>query len=355
MSATDRPGVGFLTWSSSVPTGGNVYDDRLTAALQDAGVDVRRHRVAGRWPDESHRHRSEVADILGTQPVWLVDSIIACAVPDLVAAAAARGTPVTIVLHSLLSTELGLTEAERLGYERLEAAALRAAHQVITTSRWAADDLRHRYGVCHTVVAHPGTDPSPLSIPSPAGNRLLCLGSLTPTKNQLTLVAALSMITDLPWRLRLVGGDDVRPDYTSDLRRAVHGLRLADRIMITGPRTGSQLDAIWADSDLLVTASRSETYGMVVAEALAHGIPALVGAGTGAVEALGAVAGEVPGIAVAVGEPTELADVLRRWLSDAQQRDRWRTTAARRRQDLSTWRDCAAAVRAALTVSGRGN
>lgn len=353
MADADRASLGFLTWSSAVPTGGNVYDDRLTQALQDAGVEVRRHRVRGTWPAQSEQHRVEVARVLSMQPVWLVDSIIACAVPDLVRAAAHRGEPVTIVLHSLLSTELGLTAAEQARYRRLEADALHAAGRVITTSRWAADDLRRRYGLTHAVVARPGTDPAPVVGGSRTGGRLLCLGSLTPTKSQLDLVTALTAITDLSWSLRLVGGDRVHPDYTSRLHRAVRRRRLGGRIMITGPLTGSDLEAVWADTDLLVITSRSETYGMVVAEALAHGIPAVVSAGTGAVEALGDVDGEVPGDAVPAGEPATLAGTLRRWLTDPMLRDRWRATARRRRIALPSWQQCAATVLETLNSSSQ--
>ncbi|HEU5483970.1 MAG TPA: glycosyltransferase family 4 protein [Microlunatus sp.] len=340
--------VDFLTWTSTAPTGGNVYDDRLTAALLEAGIDLRRHHVRGTWPAECEQHRDEVAALLRTRPVWLVDSIIACAVPDLVTEAADRGRPMTVLLHSLLSTELGLPEADRRRYEDLEGAALRAAGLVVTTSQWAADDLSRRYGVTHTVVAHPGVDVVPVVPGSPGGTHLLSLGSLTPTKNQLGFVAALSRTEHLPWSARVVGGDLVQPDYSAALRRVIDREGLSDRIAVTGPLSGSALDEVWRDTDLLVVTSRSETYGMVVVEALAHGIPAVVSAGTGAVEALGAIDDVVPGTSVMPDDADALADVLRLWLTDRALRQRWRDAARRRREGLTSWHDCAAVVRAAL-------
>ena len=56
--------------------------------------------------------------------------------------------------------------------------------------------------------------------------------------------------------------------------------------MWPGALTGARLDAVWAATDLLLLTSASETFGMVVTEALARGIPAVVTGGTGAVEAL---------------------------------------------------------------------
>ena len=349
MASASRTTVGFLTWSSSVPTGGNVYDDRLTEALQAAGTDLRRHRVQGVWPRDSEEHRAEVAAVLRSQPDWLVDSIIACAVPDLVADATERGQRVTVVLHSLLSSELGLSEPDRQRYRALESAALRAASRVVTPSQWAADDLRQRYGITDSVVARPGVDASPVTVGSASGNRLLSLGSLTPTKDQLGFVAALSWVSDLPWSARLVGGDRVRPDYSAALRQSIRQQRLDPRITITGPLTGSALEEVWADTDLLVVTSRSETYAMVVAEALARGIPAVVTAETGAVEALGRVHGAVPGTAVPAGDTATLSAVLQRWLTDAHLRGRWRAAARRRRDALTSWSDCAAIVLTALS------
>jgi glycosyltransferase involved in cell wall biosynthesis len=341
--------IDFLTWSSTVPTGGNVYDDRLTAALLETGVDLCRHHVRGTWPAESESHRDEVAVLLRTRPVWLVDSIIACAVPELVIEAADREQPLTVLLHSLLSTERGLPDADRRRYEALERTALRAAGRVVTTSRWAADDVRRRYGVTRTVVAHPGVDLVPVVPGSRAGTRLLSLGSLTPTKDQLTFVEALSRSSRLPWSARLVGGDRVQPTYTAALRRAIDRRGLSTRVTITGPLSGSVLEEVWSSTDLLIVTSRSETYGMVVAEALAHGIPAVVSAGTGAVEALGVVDGTTPGTAVPPGHAEALAEILQQWLTNADLRREWRAAAVRRREDLSSWRDCAAVVRAALS------
>ncbi|MDN5762162.1 MAG: glycosyltransferase family 4 protein [Microlunatus sp.] len=341
------PTVGFLTWSSPVPTGGNVYDDRLTEALRALGVDVHRHHAPGTWPADAHRHRDEVAAALESPIPWLVDSIVAYGVPDLVVAAADRGQPLTILLHSLLSTEVGLSTEDRERYRALQATALQAAGRVIATSRWAADDLRRRYRTADVVVARPGVVPAPLAAGSPGAARLLSLGSVTATKDQLGLVEALGRIADLPWTARVVGGDRVHPDYTAAVHAAIRRLQLDHRVTLTGPLVGSDLDQEWEATDLLVLTSRSETYGMVVVEALSRGIPAVVCAGTGAVEALGAIDGTTPGAVVPAGDPVALAGVLRRWLNDSDLRRIWRTTARQRRETLTTWESCA---RTALTA-----
>jgi glycosyltransferase involved in cell wall biosynthesis len=171
---------------------------------------------------------------------------------------------------------------------------------------------------------------------------------LTPTKDQITLVRALGQLTDLGWSAELVGFDRADPGYAARVREEVDTAGLADRISITGPLIGPALDQRWDAADLLVLPSRVETFGLVVTEALARGVPTIVSAGTGAVEALeqGATAQRraTPGTAVPPGDPTALAEVLRRWLTDHELRRAWREAALMRRVTLPGWQQTAAAV-----------
>ena len=65
-------------------------------------------------------------------------------------------------------------------------------------------------------------------------------------------------------------------------------LGLRDRIRIPGELRGGALEAEWAAADLSLLISRAETFGLVVTESIARGVPVVVRAGTGAVEALAA-------------------------------------------------------------------
>ena len=98
-----------------------------------------------------------------------------------------------------------------------------------------------------------------------------------------------------------------------------HGLD--DRVRLTGPLTGAALDAAYAAADLLVVPSRAETYGMVVTEALARGIPVLASDAGGLPETLGRdPGGRVPGVLVQSGDAAALAAALRGWLIDSGRR-----------------------------------
>ncbi|MBM0279210.1 glycosyltransferase, partial [Micromonospora tarensis] len=128
------------------------------------------------------------------------------------------------------------------------------------------------------------------------------------------------------------------PDLVHRLRDRLAGAGLADRVRLAGPLTGAALDAAYAAADLLVLPSRGETYGMVVTEALARGLPVLSTRVGGVPEALGRTPdGELPGVLVAPDDPAALAGALSWWLGDDELRARLRRAALARRDTLTDW------------------
>ncbi len=346
--------LGFVTWDRDEPTGGNVYNLAISAELRALGIDVRMQQLAGPWPDGDASTHFTLARALRATPACLVDGIVAGGSPDVVAAAVESGHVITIVVHLPISDELGLDPARRERYALLESRAVHAASGVLCSSRWAAAELARRYGRVDVGVAVPGVTAAAVARGSLDSGppRFLSLASLTPTKDQLTLVRALAQLADLPWTAGLIGSDMADPGYAARVRTEIAAAGLAERITVPGVLVGPALDQQWDTADLLVLTSRIETYGLVVVEALARGIPAVVSAGTGAVEALQGAAttegADTPGMAVPADDPRSLAAVLRRWLSEPTLRHLWRQVALARRDTLPGWQQTAAAVLAYL-------
>jgi glycosyltransferase involved in cell wall biosynthesis len=342
--------LGFVTWDRDEPTGGNVYNRALIAELRALGVDVRLQKLAGPWPDGDASTHLALARSLRATPACLVDGIVASGSPDVIAAAVESGHAVTIVVHLPISDELSLEPARRQRYALLESRAVHAASGVLCSSRWAAAELSRRYGRDDVGVAIPGVTPAAVAHGSrdSGSPRFLSVASLTPTKDQLTLVRALAQLADLPWTADLIGSDRADPGYAAQLRTEIAAAGLAERVMVPGILAGQALNQKWDTADLLVLTSRIETYGLVVVEALARGMPAVVSAGTGAVEALqeGVTtdSAETPGTAVPAGEPKSLAVVLHRWLTEPMLRRSWRQAALARRDTLPEWQQTAEAV-----------
>jgi glycosyltransferase involved in cell wall biosynthesis len=314
----------------ATPSGGNAYDRQVCRGLAGSGWTVREHAVPGAWPRPSNAERADLARVLSALPddaVVLLDGLIASAVPE-VLLPQARRLRVVVLVHMPLD-------------EDTEGRALAAARAVVTTSAWTKARLLSAYALpddrVHVVM--PGVDPAPPAPGSDAGTELLCVAAVTPHKGHDVLVDALATVADLPWTCVCVGSLSRDPGFVDRLRHRLDRYGLDDRVRLVGPRTGPDLDAAYAAADLLVLASHGETYGMVVTEALARGIPVLATASNGLPEALGrAPDGSLPGILVEPGaEPAALAGALRRWLTEPDLRRQLRRSAHARRSTLTGW------------------
>jgi glycosyltransferase involved in cell wall biosynthesis len=135
----------------------------------------------------------------------------------------------------------------------------------------------------------------------------------------------------------------------------VYAQRWERRVTFAGPLVGPALEAAYDGADVVVLPSRGESFGMVVTEALARGLPVVATRTGGVPEALGrAPGGTLPGLLVAPDDPAALADALTRWLDEQHLRNRLRRAAASRRPTLSGWGTTAAGLADVLTsVGGR--
>jgi glycosyltransferase involved in cell wall biosynthesis len=339
----------------TMPSGGNVYDARVSLDLPGFGWQVHKHAIAGSWPQPEAPARAELARTLADladDTVVLLDGIVACAVPEIVIPEAER-LRLVVLVHLPLGDETGLTPALAADLDARERRTLRSVPAVVATSEWAARRLVAHHGLApdRVHVAAPGADIAPLASGTDGVSRLLCVASVTPRKGQHRLVEALAAVTDLPWTCVLVGGLDHDPEYVARLRALIDQHGLGDRLQLAGPKSGAALDASYASADLMVLTSYAETYGMAVTEALARGIPVLATDVGGLPEAVGrAPDGGVPGLLVPPENPAALAAELRGWFGEADVRRRLKAAARARRASLGGW---AATARSLSGVLGR--
>jgi glycosyltransferase involved in cell wall biosynthesis len=237
-----------------------------------------------------------------------------------------------------------------------ESAVLSAAAAIVTTSEWGRNRLMALYGLPaeRLHVAEPGVDAADAATGSDAGGAMLCVASVIPDKGHGVLLDALQMVSDLAWQCVCVGRLDRAPAFVQRLRRRSHDAGLDDRVHFLGPQAGPDLDRSYVSADLLVLASRAETYGMAITEALAHAVPVVVTEVGGVTEAVGyGFDGSRPGLLVAPDDPTALAAALRAWLTDNELRRRLRRAARERRQSLHGWSDTAAILADVLAGAAR--
>ncbi len=335
-------------------TGGYRYDRAVVHALRAAGHGVGVHELGGGWPEPDARAVRAADALLGSLPdgtTVVVDGLAFGALPD-VAARHAKRLDLVALVHHPLHLEPGAT-AERLAAHRIaETRALGHARRTIVTSERTARDVAAMGLAPDDIrVVAPGTEPASLARGSDDGTcTLLCVATVTPRKDHATLVEALARVADRPWRLICVG-DTARDAATSDaLRRRIRACGLEERVELTGELGGEALAERWDAADAFVLASLHEGHGMVLDEAIAHGLPIVATRG-------GAMARTVPpeaGLLVAPGDVPALASTLGEFLDDARLRARLRDGARRARDRRRDWDVAAAEFADAVGTAAAG-
>ena len=307
----------------TIPTGGYAYDRRIIELLREMGWQVDLLDIGEGFPFASEKTRklarARIAEAPSGVPI-VVDGLAFGALPEEMRELGA-GHHLIALVHHPLALETGLTRdvAERLRVS--EAAALGCARRVIATSAFTARLLASEFGVAadRVKIVRPGSDRKPRTRGSgKAPLALLCVGAVVPRKGHDMLIAALSRLCDLPWRLTIAG--DLERDAGTAARLAADVARfdLGERVTIAGAVSAQQLETLYAGADIFVLASRFEGYGMAYAEALAHGLP-IVGT-TG-----GAIAETAPATAALLALPDDVdafAAALRRLIEDPGERRR---------------------------------
>jgi glycosyltransferase involved in cell wall biosynthesis len=314
------------------PSGGNAYDSRVRDGLAAADRTVVMHEISGL--------HDALADALARIPdgsVVLLDGLIASPAAEVLVPESRR-----LRLVALVHMPLGQN-----GPDQREAAVLWAVTSVVTTSAWARQALLDLYslpdGRVH--VAEPGVEAAELVPGTARGESLLSVAAVIPGKGHDVLLDALATLDGHRWRCRCVGTLERDPTYVAALRRRALDRGIDGRMRFSGALPEEDLARSYRAADLLVLPSRSETYGMVVTEALARGLPVVAAEVGGVPEAMGHGAdGTRPGLLVPGDDPAALGAALRTWLEDPGLRRRLRRAARERRKSLSDWSATTAAL-----------
>ena len=336
-----------------LPTGGYTYDRRVLALLPKFGVAARHLSLPASFPDPSAADLAETARALAEVPprtVILVDGLAYGALPGSVIARVRA--PIVAVVHHPLCLEAGLTPTRQEALRILETDALALARKIIVTSPLTQRTLIADFAVpAHKItVAEPGTDPAARAAPSGQGPaHLLSVGAIVPRKAFDLLVRALSPLRDRQWHLTIAGPTDRSPQALAHVKEAIGASGLEQRIRLAGPVDAERLRRLYASADAFVMASLYEGYGMVLAEAMAHGLPIVCTTG-------GAAAETVPdsaAIKVPPGEERALTLAIAQILGDRELRQRLAQAAWSAGQKLPRWEHTARGVAGVIAEVAR--
>ena len=158
-----------------------------------------------------------------------------------------------------------------------------------------------------------------------------------PRKAYDVLVRALASVTIRDWQIAIVGPTDRSQPAFAALQAAIKETGLGPHIALPGAVGQEQLDRFYDAADLFLMPSLYEGYGMVLAEAMARGLPIVCTTGGAAAETVPADAG----IKVPPGDEKALSDAILRVLNDAGLRRRMGEASWAAGQKLPRWDDTA--------------
>jgi len=165
-----------------------------------------------------------------------------------------------------------------IAYQRRD---LESASAFCATSAHEAENVR-TLGFRQPIAVIPNGVDWPVQLRRPTADRaervLLFMSRLHPKKGLLDLIQAWKDSPRDGWRLVIAGPDE--GGYRQVVERAVSQAGLQSSVEFVGPASDDAKARLLESADLFVLPSHSENFGIVVAEALAYGIPVVTTTGT---------------------------------------------------------------------------
>ena len=151
------------------------------------------------------------------------------------------------------------------------------------TSVEEAEESRAAFPRAHRTIIANGVEIALPSTHRPVSEafQLVFLGRLDPKKgieNLLDACARLQKQSTIDFELTIAGAGE--PAYTQSLRERIAALDLGARVSMPGLLQGQAKEALFAQASVVIVPSHTENFAMVVAEALAHGVPVIASKGT---------------------------------------------------------------------------
>lgn len=199
-------------------------------------------------------------------------------IPALAAAAWANRPVVWSPRGAMSAWEGSPRQAMKAGWDAACKLAAPRRTAILAASEREASAARGKFPRFRAVVVKNGVIVPESLLPRTASAelRVLFLGRIHPIKAVENLIDAVAAVSQkgVRCRLTIAGGGDA--PYIAALQQRCAGLNA----VFVGEVNEEEKPALFAHSDVLVLPSYSENFGMVVAEALAHGVPVIASTST---------------------------------------------------------------------------
>lgn len=342
-----RKAVFAIPGDIATATGGYGYNRRVMALLPAFDVEYKHVTLPGGFPDPTAKEVAEAERLLAATPedtTLLIDGLAYCALPSEVIDRIHRR--VVAIAHHPLCMESGLSEERQKHLRVTEREALARASRIIVPSRTTRAILIEDFGVPDEkiTVAEPGTDPAMRSTGTGTPMQLLAVGAVSPRKGYRFLIEALEPLKLLDWRLTIAGAIDRHPEAVEELTTAIATSGLSERITLAGTVVPATLERHFNVADIFVMPSLFEGYGMVLAEAMARGLPIICTTGGASTETVP----DAAAIKVPPGDAPALTQAILSTLRDKKLRTRLADASWEAGRRLPTWNETARRIAAAI-------
>jgi glycosyltransferase involved in cell wall biosynthesis len=210
-------------------------------------------------------------DLLHDNGIWLPHN------HRLAGLAARRGLPRVVSTRGMLEPWAFRHKGakKQLAWALYQRRDLKRARFLHATAQAEAQNLQElKLGVPVETIVNGVDLPAERPARAPAAVRTaLFLGRIYPVKGLPMLVEAWARVRPAGWVLEIAGPDEA--GHRAQVEAAVRAAGLADIVRFSGPLAGEAKQAAFHRADLFVLPSHSESFGMAVGEALAHGLPVL--------------------------------------------------------------------------------
>ncbi len=267
---------------SNLQSGGYLFNENITKLLKEKGicklVEVKKENLIEYISEASFKRVVIVLDSIYLQ--FIDFSEIKPLLRE-------ENLKIILLLHLLPSSDLDKESFDNQILKKLNSRELAWIKQsnlviIVTGSSYKKELLKHRVCSSRVKVVNPGQESYPFKTTKVGESKKIhypikgiSVGSISPRKNQILLVDMLSKINPKLYRWTFIGNKQLFPEYTKKVMNMANKGNWKASLFFVGQVHHSKVLMSLTDSDLFVSTSVKESYGMSVAEACSVGLPVL--------------------------------------------------------------------------------